>query len=74
MADELFEVETEETLRREAVADRLRKLADSLSRHNGVEVDNGGLRTTVKVPNQVTYSFEVEITEEGGEIEVEISW
>jgi len=26
------------------------------------------------VPGQVTYSVEIEVTDEGGEIEVEITW
>ena len=71
---ELMEISHEETLRREAAAEKLRQLADSLSRHNGVELDDDGRRYTVKVPNEVTFSFEVELTDEGGEIEVEISW
>ena len=69
-----MEISHEETLKREAAAAKLRQLADSLSKHNGVEVDNEGMKYTVKVPNEVTFSFEVELTDEGGEIEVEISW
>lgn len=71
---DLLETEHEDHLRREAVAERLRALADALARHNSVEVTKGGTRFTIKVPDEVTYSFEVEITDEGGEIEVEISW
>jgi len=70
----LLETETDEQLRREEVADRLRQLADTLSRHNQVEFTREGLRYTVKVPDQVEYSLEIEITEEGGEIEVELKW
>ena len=71
---DLFEVTSEERLRREAAAERLRALADALSKHNQVEVENEGLRYTVKVPDEVTFSFEVEITDEGGEVEVELKW
>lgn len=71
---DLLEVTDEDTLRREAVAERLRALADALSRHNQVEFSREGLRYTVKVPDEVTYSLEIEITDEGGEIEVELSW
>ena len=34
----------------------------------------GGLKHTVKVPGTVTMTLEIEITDEGGEIEVEITW
>ena len=74
MGDDLIEHESEERMSREAAADRLRAIADQLSRHNQVEVDLDGLRTTVKVPNEVTYSYEVEIGDGGGEIEIEIRW
>jgi amphi-Trp domain-containing protein len=70
----LLETENEEQLRREEAADRLRQLADTLSRHNQVEFTREGLRYTVKVPDQVEYSLEIEITDEGGEIEVELKW
>ncbi|HVM53759.1 MAG TPA: amphi-Trp domain-containing protein [Acidimicrobiales bacterium] len=74
MSEELIEVETEESLAREAAAQRLRDLADQLSRQNAVTFTKGGLRHTLKVPGQVTYSVEIEVTDEGGEIEVEITW
>lgn len=70
----LLETETEEQLRREAAAEKLRQLADALSRHNQVEFTREGLRYTVKVPDRVEYSLEIEITDEGGEIEVELKW
>ena len=71
---ELFETETEETLSREAAAQKLRDLADQLSRQNQVAFTKGGLKHTVKVPGTVTLSVEIEVTDEGGEIEVEITW
>jgi len=74
MADDLIEHEDEARLSREAAADRLREIADQLSRHNEIAVDLNGLKTTVKVPNEVTFSLEVEIGDEGSEIEIEISW
>jgi amphi-Trp domain-containing protein len=70
----LLETETEEQLRREEVAERLRQLADTLSRHNQVEFSREGMRYVVKVPDRVEYSLEIEITDEGGELEVEIKW
>ena len=74
MADDLIEHENEETLSREAAAARLREIADQLSRHNEIAVDLNGLKTKVKVPDEVTFSLEVEVGDEGSEIEIEISW
>lgn len=70
----LLEIETKGQLRREEAAERLRLLADALSRHNQVEFTRDGIRYTVKVPDQVTYSLEIEVKEDGGEIEVELNW
>ncbi|MFP5322169.1 MAG: amphi-Trp domain-containing protein [Acidimicrobiia bacterium] len=74
MAEDLIEHEDEQRMSREAAADRLREIADQLSRHNQIEVDLDGLRTTVKVPKEVTFSLEVELGDDGNEIEIEISW
>lgn len=32
------------------------------------------MRYTVKVPNEVTFKFEVELGDDESEIEIEISW
>lgn len=71
---ELIEHEVEERLDRETAAQRLRELADELSRHNEVPFVKDGVRYTVKVPDEVTYSLEIEVDEEGSEIEIELSW
>jgi amphi-Trp domain-containing protein len=71
---ELIEVETEAQLSREQAAQKLRELADQLSRQNQVSFTKGGLLHTVKVPGTVTMSVEIEIGDDGGEIEVELSW
>ena len=71
---DLIEHETEEPLSREEAAKRLRALADQLERHNQVEFQQGGIRHTVKVPKQVTFSLEIEVGDESGEIEVELRW
>ena len=60
-------------MRREEAAARLRELADQLSRHNEVAFLREGVRYTVKVPNEVTFSLEIEVGEEN-EIEVELTW
>lgn len=71
--DDLIEIEEDATMSREEAAARLRTLADQLSRHNEVAFTREGQRYTVKVPNQVRFSFELEVGEES-ELEVEISW
>lgn len=70
----MIEHESEATLSREEAATRLRALADMLSKQNAVTFDLDGLKTTLKVPGEVTWSIEIEATDDGGEIEVEISW
>ena len=74
MSDELIETETEEELTREAAAAKLRAIADQLSKQNQISFSKGGLPMSVKVPSKVKLSVEVEITDEGGELEVEITW
>ena len=71
-----MDLEINETamLRREEAAERLRQLADQLSRHNQVAFVREGIRYTVPVPDEVEYSLEIEIDEEGGELEIEINW
>ena len=69
----LLEHSSEERMRREDAAQRLRDLADELSRQNEVSFLRDGVRFTVPVPDEVTLAFEVEIGDEN-EIEVEIRW
>jgi len=69
----LIEHSTEERLRREAAAQRLRELADQLSRQNEVSFVRDGVPYTVKVPDEVVFTLEIEIGDES-EIEVELKW
>jgi amphi-Trp domain-containing protein len=71
---ELLEIEQTETLRREEVARRLHALADALARHNAVEFDRGGLHFNLKVPDQVKVKVELEVEDDGVELEIELSW
>jgi amphi-Trp domain-containing protein len=71
---EFFEHETKERMSREAAADRLRDLADQLSRHNSLTYRRDGVRFTIDVPDEVQLKLEVEIDDDGSEIEVEITW
>ena len=71
---ELLEIEDEDRMSREEAAARLRELADQLARHNEVAFIRDGVRYSVKVPDQISFSFEIELGEDGSEIEVEIKW
>ncbi len=71
---DLIEHANEERLTREAAAQRLRDLADELARHNEVSFVRGGVRHSVKVPKEIDFTLEIEVGEDGSEIEVEIKW
>jgi amphi-Trp domain-containing protein len=71
---DLFEFETKERMRREEVAAELRRLADQLERHNEVAVRREGMTIRVKVPDEVTLKFEVEVGDDESEIEIELKW
>ena len=62
------------TIPRVYLAIPLHTLADSLARHNGVDFTQKGVKVNVKVPDEVTVEFEVEIESDESSIEVEISW
>lgn len=70
----LIEHETTEELRREAAADRLRDIADQLSRQNSVTFDKDGIKHTVKVPDNVTFELEIEVGDDESEIELTVKW
>ena len=53
---------------------RLHALADALASNNEVEFERGDLRFTVHVPDEVDFKREIEIGEEGREIEIELTW
>ncbi|MFV0278756.1 MAG: amphi-Trp domain-containing protein [Parahaliea sp.] len=71
---ELVEITETHSLRREQAADLLRELADSLSRHNGVDFLRDGMKLHVRVPDQVELEVEVEIESDESEIEIKLSW
>lgn len=71
---ELIEHASEERMTREQAARRLHELADDLARHNGISFERDGLRFTVPVPDEVTLSIEIEVGDDGSEIEVELRW
>lgn len=70
----LLELSTEQQLSREDVAKQLRLLADSLERHNDLEFTLDGLRYTIDVPNEVRFEVDLELGDDGNELELEIKW
>jgi amphi-Trp domain-containing protein len=71
---ELIEIEDEQHLTREEAAAMLRRLADSLSRHNEIQFQRHGLEVHVDVPDEVEFEIEIEVGTDSGSLEVEISW
>ncbi len=72
--DEIDFVEQETELSREEAARRLHAIADQLASRNGIDLEREGRRIFVQVPDRVKLSIEVEGTDEGREIEIELSW
>ena len=71
---DLMEVTERQRMSREDAAARLRELADMLARHNDVEFERGGMRFKVHVPDEVDFKLEIEIEDDGCEVEIEIKW
>ena len=71
---DLVEIKQKERVRREEAAARLRELADQLSRHNDVEFVRNGIAFKVRVPDEVELKVELEVEDDGGELEIELSW
>ena len=69
------EIEIGESTRmsREDAAAKLRQIADGLAKHNSVELERGGNRITVRVPDEVELKVEVELGDDN-ELEIELSW
>jgi len=71
---ELLEIERTERMSREEAARRLHALADHLARHNDVELERAGTRLKLRVPDEVQLKLELEIEDDGAELEIELSW
>ena len=71
---DLMEISEKETLSREDAAARLHALADALAKNTDVEFERGGMHIKVRVPDQVHFKLEVELEDEGSELEVELTW
>ena len=71
---DLMEISEKETLSREDAAARLHALADALAKNNDVEFERAGMHIKVRVPDQVHFKLEVELEDDGSELEVELTW
>jgi amphi-Trp domain-containing protein len=71
---DLMEISEKRTMGREEAAQLLHQFADSLARHNAVDLVQNGVKVNIKVPDEVTVEFEVEIESDESSIEIEISW
>ena len=71
---DLVEIKQKDRMQREEAAARLRQLADQLSRHNDVEFERDGISFKVHVPDEVQDKVELEIGDDGSELEVELTW
>jgi amphi-Trp domain-containing protein len=72
---DMFEVEQRDTLTRNEVATRLRRLANLLaSDDEEVAFERGGMEFKVNVPETVHLKVELEIGSEGKELEIELTW
>jgi amphi-Trp domain-containing protein len=69
----LIEYESEARMTREAAADKLREIADELSRHNEISFRKNDQTITIDVPDEVNVEVEISAGAES-EIEIEISW
>ncbi|MDX6326316.1 MAG: hypothetical protein QOK15_2670 [Nocardioidaceae bacterium] len=71
---DLVEITESVRVRREEAAVRLHALADALARDNDVEFERGGLRFTVRVPDEVDLKIELEVGDDERELEIELTW
>jgi len=71
---DILEIEEKETLSREAAADRLRAIADSLERHNGLRLQRGAVTVDLRVADEVEFELEIDVESSDSSIEIEISW
>lgn len=71
---DLFDIDDTQRLRREEAAARLHAVADALARNNSIEFERAGRRITVRVPDEVDLKIEVEIGDDQGELEIELTW
>src|SRR5262245_45314515 len=74
--DRMAEVKSKrkETMSRAEAAARLSEVANALGASGEFELERGGEKLKLEVPDEVTLEFEVEIEDDETELEVEIKW
>ena len=70
----LLELKEKTTSSREEAAMRLREIADELASGNDFVAERDGLRFVVPVADRVELKVELEIEDDGTELEMELSW
>jgi len=70
----LMELKEKTALSREEAAARLHMIADELASGNDVVMERGDLRFVAHVPARVDLKVEVEIEDDGTELEIELTW
>ena len=70
----LLEQKTKEHLHREEATQRLREIADELSRQNELRFVRDGLQYTLDVPDDVEFVLEIEVGDSKSEIEMKVKW
>ena len=71
---DIFDVELTQTVNRQEVATRLRRLAKMLSDDGDIEVDRSGMHFSVHVPDEVQLNVELEVDSDERELEIELKW
>jgi amphi-Trp domain-containing protein len=71
---ELVELKEKGTLSREDAAARLHAIADELAANNDLVIERDGLRFVAHIPAQVNLKLELEIEDDGSELEIELTW
>ncbi len=71
---DIVEVENKETLTRQEIATRLRRIANILAEEGEqLEFERGGMKFTVAMPEKVDFKVELELGDEN-ELEIELNW
>lgn len=71
---DIVEVEKKETLSRQEIATRLRRIANILATDGEqLEFERGGMKFNVAMPEQVEFKVEIELGDEN-ELEIELNW
>lgn len=71
---DLLEIKDKRNMSREEAAKLLHHIADSLERQNKLHFSREGLKFVVDVADQVEVELELEVSNDGSSLEIEINW